>query len=485
MRGIINFRIVFRILTRILMIISFALIISAMVALIYDEPLLPFIWSVLISFSVAAIIHFFGGNKNQDEHEVVGKREAYLAVTLSWTAIGLIGSMPYLFSHSIPSFYDAMFESVSGFTTTGSSILNDIESLPKTILFWRSLTHWIGGIGIIVLFIIVMPALQIGGYNLFTLESSLQEKIKPKIKSVGYRLLLIYLILTFAEIGLLLLGKMNLYESVCHAFGTIATGGFSPKNTSIAGYSPYIQYIVMAFMLLSGTNFVIHYYLFKRQFMKVRNNDEIKFYFGVIGIIGAIITIAIVVMMNKPVEESIREAFFQTISIVTCTGYATADYMQWPIFAWVILFFAMFLGGSTGSTAGGIKMARHVVLIRNVRRFFRNIISPNAIIPVRLNKNVVDDETNHSILSFVMVYLMVFVVGTVLMFVIGVDGMTATSSVATCMAGIGPGLGSVGPVGNFSHLPDIAKVLLTMVMLIGRLEIYTVILIFTPSFWRH
>lgn len=483
MTGIINHRIVLKILSKNLYIISFALISCSGVAVIYSESFMPFIWTSLIA--LIAAISFSLLSKNQKEDTELGKREAYLAVTISWTVIGLIGSFPYLFSNSIPSFNNALFESVSGFTTTGASILTDIESLPKSILFWRSLTHWIGGIGIIVLFIIVMPALQIGGYNLFTLESSLQEKIKPKIKSVGYRLLVIYLLLTFSEIVLLLIGKMNLYESVCHAFGTIATGGFSPKNTSIAGYSPYIQYVIMVFMLLAGTNFVIHYYLLKRKFEDVKQNDEVKFYFGIIGVIGLILTFSLFYYMDKPLEESFREGFFQLISIVTCTGYATADYLQWPVFAWVIIFCAMFLGGSTGSTAGGIKIARHVVLFRNIKRHSRQLLSKNAVIPVRLNGKSINEDTNSSIITFISIYFLVFCIGTVLMALAGVDAKTASSSVATCMAGIGPGIGTVGPASNFAHLPEIGKVILTFLMLIGRLEIYTVIIIFTRSFWSE
>ena len=449
MKGVVNYWVVFKILNRILIIISVALIFSSVISVIYSESIMPFVWSALISLSVSALIHFAGRSRDAIGDESVGKREAYLAVTLSWIVIGFIGSLPYLFSHSIPSFCNALFESVSGFTTTGSSILSNIESLPKSILFWRSLTHWIGGIGIIVLFILVMPSLQIGGYHLFTLESSLQEKIHPKIRSVGYRLLVIYLFLTFAEVILLLFGKMDLFESVCHAFGTVATGGFSPRDTSIANYSPYIQYVIMIFMLLAGVNFVMHYYLFKKQFKKIRNNDEIRFYLAMVGAIGLLATFSIFFKMDKPFEESFREGFFQTISIVSCTGFTTADYMQWPAFAWILIFFAMFLGGSTGSTAGGIKMARHVILFKNVQRIFRQLMSPNAIIPIRLNKNAVDMDTNNSILSFIVLYVLIFAVGSCVMIIMGIDLESAAGSVATCMAGIGPGLGDVGPAGNF------------------------------------
>jgi len=482
MSGIINYTIAFKVLSRNLFIITAAMLSCVAVAFIYSEPFMPFVWSSLIAFLLALTLVQF--TRYNNKNAVLDKKAAYFSVTLSWAVIGVIGSLPYLFSNAIPSFNNALFESVSGFTTTGSSILTDIESLPKSILFWRSLTHWIGGIGIIVLFIIIMPTLKIGGYNLFTLESSLQEKIKPKIKSVAYRLLFIYLLLTFAEVVFLMLGKMNLYESVCHAFGTVATGGFSPKNTSIADYSPYIQYVIMVFMLLAGTNFVIHYYILKRNFNKVKENDELKFYLIIVMIIGLTITGILYLKMGKSFELSFRESFFQVISIVTCTGFATADYLQWPVIAWVIIFFAMFLGGSTGSTAGGIKMARHLILFKNIKRNFRQLMSPRGVFPIRLNGNSINDNTNNSILTFITIYFLIFVIGSIIMVFLGVDAKTASSSVATCMAGIGPGIGTVGPASNFAHIPEAGKALLTFLMLIGRLEIYTILILFTPAFWK-
>ncbi len=481
MNGIINFNIVFKVISRNLFIVAGALLVSAVIALIFSEPPGPFIFASLVAITPGVVLHLL---THQQEGDRLTRKDAYLTVTLSWLTISLVGCLPYIFSGAIPLFINAFFESVSGFTTTGSSILTEIESLPKSILFWRSLTHWIGGIGIIVLVILLMPMLQIGGYHLFTLESSMQEKIVPKTKSAGYRLLLIYVALTFIETVLLLFGGMDLFESVCHAFGTIATGGFSPKNNSIGDYSPYIQYVVMIFMLLSGMNFIIHFFLVNREFEKIRANEEVKFYLVVVLLIGFFMTFTLFFQMDKPFELSFREGFFQVISVVTCTGYATADYLQWPRYAWIILFFAMFLGGSTGSTAGGIKMARHLVLYKNISRTFRQLISPNAVLSVRLNGNAIQEESNVSILTFMIIYLAVFVVGTVLLVLMGVDWKTSGGSAATCMAGIGPGIGTVGPAANFAHLPALAKVLLTMLMLLGRLEIYTILILFTRNFWK-
>jgi len=461
--------------------VSGALILCSAVSFIYSESYLPLVAPSLLSLFIGILFYWL--TRKQTYDFIMQRKDAYLTVTLSWLIICLIGSLPYILSGSIPSFTDAFFESVSGFSTTGSSILTDIEVLPQSILFWRSFTHWIGGIGIIVLVIVIMPSLQIGGYHLFTMESSMQEKMQPKIKAVGNRLLIIYVLLTVLEIITLLFGGMNLFESVCHSFGTVATGGFSPKNTSIIDYSPYIQYVVMVFMLLAGTNFIIHYHLLKGNFKKVKENEEYKFYLLVVFTMGIIITAVLFFKMNKPLEESFRESFFQVISIITCTGFASADYLQWPVYAWLILFFAMFLGGSTGSTAGGIKMARHLVLLKNISRYFRQIVTPKAAFSVRLNKNAISESANKSILTFISIYMLVFLTGSFLLVLIGVDVKTAGSSVATCMAGIGPGIGTVGPVSNFAHLPDAGKLLLSFLMLLGRLEIYTIFILFTRNFW--
>lgn len=482
MNKILNFKLIARVISLNLFILSASFLICIGIAYMYSENLYPFIESGLIAISIGLILFFV--SRKVDADEDIQKKDAYFTVTISWVILGLIGSLPYLFSGAIPSFTNALFESVSGFTTTGSSILTDIESLPKSILFWRSLTHWIGGIGIILLVIIILPSLKIGGYHLFTSESSFQDKIKPKIRQVGIRLLMIYFGLTAIETVLLLLGKMNLFESVCHAFGTIATGGFSPKNTSIADYSPYIQYVIMIFMLLAGTNFIIHYYLIKREFARIKENEELKFYLFLIFIIGGIITAILFFQTGKPLETSFRESFFQVISIITCTGYASADYLIWPQFAWVLIFFSMFLGGSMGSTAGGIKMVRHLIVFKNIKSMFRQLIYPHAITPVRVNNKILTNETNNSTLSFIVLYFITFFIGTILMIALGLDWQTSSSSVATCMAGIGPGIGTVGPASNFAHIPEIGKILLSFFMILGRLEIYTVIILFTRNFWK-
>ncbi|MBK7627516.1 MAG: TrkH family potassium uptake protein [Bacteroidales bacterium] len=363
-------------------------------------------------------------------------------------------------------------------------MLTNVEVLPYSILFWRSLTHWIGGIGIIVLVIIVLPSLRVSGYQLFSLESSMKEKIHPKTKAIGFRVLFIYLALTLAEIILLNAGEMNMFDSVCHSFGTVATGGFSTKNNSLMYFSSYSQYIVLIFMFLSGISQIIYYFLVKFNFKKVRQNEELWFYIGVVLITGTIATSILLINSDKSLETAFREGFFQVISIITCTGFASADFLVWPLTAILLIFLLMFSGGSTGSTSGGIKMARHLIVLKNIKNVFIKLNHPKSITFIKLNGNSIAENTNISILSFVVLYLFLFILGTIIIVFNGVDPITASSSVATCMAGIGPGLGTVGPMSNYAHLPDFSKIVLSLLMILGRLEILTVFTIFTRTFWK-
>jgi trk system potassium uptake protein TrkH len=277
---------------------------------------------------------------------------------------------------------------------------------------------------------------------------------------------------------------MNLFDSICHTFGTVATGGFSTKNLSLAAYSPYSQYIVMIFMFFAGTSQLVYYYLFKLNLKKVRQNEELWFYTGVVAVAGAIATFLLLFNSSKTFEESFREGFFQVISIITCTGFASADYLFWPITALLLLFVLMFAGGSTGSTSGGIKMARHLVVLKNIKNVFVKLNHPNAISLIKLNGRVVSENTNISIISFVALYLFIFILGTLFVVATGVDNISAASSVATCMAGIGPGMGTVGPMNNFAHMPEASKVALSLLMILGRLEIITVFTLFTRTYWK-
>lgn len=473
--------IILRILSTILIIETISFVPCLPVALIYNESLLPFLLSSVVTGFFYLLFRFFGRKANTDE---ISNRDTFLIVTTAWILFSLFGSLPYLISNTIPSFINAFFESASGFTTTGASILKDVEVLPFSILFWRSLTHWIGGIGIIVLVILILPSLKVTGYQLFSLESSMKEKIHPRTSGVGFRIMLIYISLTFLEVLLLVAGDMNLFDSICHAFGTIATGGFSTKNTSLMFYSPYSQYVVMIFMFLAGTSQVVYYYLFKLKFMKVKHNEEFWFYLAMVIFAGTVAVCILLIHTTEPLEVAFREGLFQIISVMTCTGFASADFILWPTAGTILIFLLMFSGGSTGSTSGGIKMARHLIILKDIRSVFIRLIHPRTLIPVKLNGKILDEETNISIFSFIILYIFLFITGTVILTANGSDPVTSASSVATCMAGIGPGLGSVGPMSNYSEIPEFSKVILSLFMIIGRLEIVTVFVLFGKSFWK-
>jgi len=478
---LINPLLIIRILSRILLIETISYLFCLPVVFIYKESPDPFLWSAVITFFFSVIFYFIS---READAQKFSNRDGFLAVTVSWIIFSLLGALPYIISGTIPSFIDAFFESTSGFSTTGSSILKNVEMLPYSILFWRSLTHWIGGIGMLVILIIILPSIRATGYQLFGLGSSSKEKIHPKNRAIVFRVLIIYLGLTLAETVLLNVGDMNLFDSICHSFSTVSTGGFSTKHNSLAFYSSYSQYVVMIFMFLAGTSQVIYYYIVKLNFTKIRQNEELWFYFAVVIIAGAIATIILHVNSTRTFEESFRDGFFQVISIITCTGFTSTDYLLWPGTALLLIFLLMFSGASTGSTGGGIRMARHLIVIKNIKNIFVKLNHPKSISFIKLNGKILAENTNISILSFVVLYLFIFVLGTIIIVITGVDPITASSSTATCMAGIGPGLGSIGPMSNFAGLPDISKVVLSLLMIIGRLEIITVFTIFTRTFWK-
>jgi trk system potassium uptake protein TrkH len=375
---------ILRILSTILIIETISYLLCIPVSLIYKEPLAPFLLSAAITTFLSGVFFIVSRNSDMDKFS---SRDSYLAVTISWFSISVLGALPYLISGTIPSFINAFFESTSGFSTTGSSILTDVEALPYSILFWRSLTHWIGGLGIIVLVIIILPSLRVTGYQIFSLESSLKEKIHPKTKSIGYRIMFIYLGLTLAQVVFLSFGDMNLFDSICHSFGTVATGGFSTKNLSLMYYSTYSQYVVMIFMFLAGVSQVVYYYLIKFNFKKIRQNEELWFYIAVVITAGAVATIILLAHTTGTLEESFRNGFFQVISIITCTGFASTDYILWPLSALLLIFLLMFSGGSAGSTSGGIKMARHLIVIKNIKNVFIRLNHPKSISFIKLNGN--------------------------------------------------------------------------------------------------
>lgn len=416
------------------------------------------------------------------------KKDGYLIVSLGWIVMSFFGILPYVLSGAIPSFTNAFFETVSGFTTTGASILNDIESVSKGILFWRSLTQWIGGMGIIVLALAILPFLGIGGMQLFVAEAPgiTPDKLKPRIQDTAKRLWYLYVGLTLVEAIALYFAGMGGFDAVNHALTTMATGGFSTKNASIAYYdSSLIHYIIIFFMFLAGTSFTLTYMaVIKRNFKKVFKNEEFVVYLIFTIVITLIVTLALMVVQDFGIAISFRDALFQVVSLITTTGYATADYTTWSSFLTVLFFILLFVGGSAGSTAGGVKIIRHVVLFKNSFLELKRQLHPSAVMPVRISGKAIDQTIVYNVLAFIMIYILVFLVGVTLLSSMNVDFDTAFGAVATSLGNVGPGIGEVGPANNFSGMPVGGKWLLSFLMILGRLELFTVLMLLSPYFWR-
>ena len=417
----------------------------------------------------------------------IRKREGYLIVVLSWLAMISAGMLPYLFSGMIPTVPEALFETVSGMTTTGASVLTDIEAQPRSLLYWRSLTQWIGGMGIIVLTVAIFPLLGIGGIELFAAEAPgpTSDKLHPRISETAKRLWFLYVGLTVVLGLLLMIFGLSPYESINHALTTMATGGFSTRNASAAAFAPHIQYLLIVFMFLAGVNYTVLYLSWKRRWADVWRSDELKAYVGLIVLLTLGCTIGVYYSANGGgLEQSFRDSLFQIVSLITTTGFVSADYTSWSTSLTVVFFVLLFLGACAGSTSGGIKLIRHLVFVKNSYLEFKRIVHPSAIIPLRLNGEVVPGRIITHVFNFLLLYLLLFVIGSVILAMMGLDFMTAIGAMATSLGNVGPGIGGVGPVDNFAWLPGHVKVFLSFVMLIGRLEIFTVLVLFTPYFWR-
>lgn len=413
-------------------------------------------------------------------------KDSFLAVVLVWVFISLFGTLPYIISQSIPNFVNALFETVSGFTTTGSSILSDIEALPKSILFWRAETHWLGGMGIIVLVVAVIPFIKRNGINLMVMEGAFLsvDKIKPKLIDVARRFWAIYIALTGLETILLKIAGMNWFDALCHSFATIATGGFSTKNTSLIDFSPSIQYIVIVFMFLSGMNFALHFLLLLGRFKKVFRNEELRWYTGLTLGISLVIAVFALKVFNNDFELAFRHSLFQVVSLITCTGFASADYELWPNVCVALIFSTMFIGACVGSTGGGIKVARYVIAFKKLRGTFYKITNPYTIVSIKYNKNVLSETLLNSISSFIVIYFLTFIVGTIIMTATGLDIKSSSSSVITTLGGIGPGIGIIGPTENFADISIFGKLYLSFNMILGRLEIFPILVLFSKAFYR-
>jgi trk system potassium uptake protein TrkH len=482
-KRLINIKVVTNVVGSLIMISGALMSLTIPVSFYYKgDDITSNILSTVITLALGLILKFSTRSHKNDE---VKKREGYLIVALGWIAMTLVGTLPYVLSGAIPEYTDAYFETISGLTTTGASILNDIESLPKGVLFWRSMTQWIGGMGIIVLTIAILPLLGVGGMELFASESPgpTKDKIHPRIKETAKRLWFIYFSLTIAQCIFLTIAGMSFYDAINHSLTTMSTGGFSTKQESIAYFdSPAIQYIIIFFMFLAGTNFTLLYFGFKFKFKKFWENDEFKWYLAaVIGLCAVIIPI----IYTNNFEESFRGVLFQVVSIVTTTGYATTDFTTWGSFVTFLFFLLLFTGASAGSTSGGMKLVRIILLMKNGFLEFKRKLHPNAIVPVNLNGKAVSSKIIYNLLAFVFFYLFMFVLGSIALTFFGLNFMEAVSAAATSISNVGPGIGKIGPSSNFYDLPDTAKWVLAFLMLMGRLELFTIAILFTPYFWKR
>jgi trk system potassium uptake protein TrkH len=496
--GNLNFKIIYRFLGLTSILNGVFMLIAIPFSYYFEEDAkLGILSAGIITISIGLLLYFFNNPKSTN----IQKKEGYLIVTLGWLTLSITGMLPYLLTGAIPNLTDAFFETLSGYSTTGSSILTDIESLPKGILFWRSATHWIGGMGIIVLTIAILPLLGIGGMQLFMAEAPgpSTDKLHPRISDTAKRLWLIYVVLTFSEFFLLKFAGMTWFDAINHAMATMSTGGFSTKNASLAHYNsmPIVQYIVIFFMFIAGTNFVLSYFAMKGKVYKIFQSEEFKYYFFGTIILTTIVSILILFyqdpnlvttvdhpMVYGKVESAIRHALFQITSVITTTGFVTADFTMWSFFATAIFFSLFFVGGSAGSTSGGVKIVRHIVMLKSSFLEFKKAIHPNAIIPVRYDNKTVSQTIVFNIISFFIIYMCIFIVSSVILTFFGLDFMSALGAAASSLGNIGPAIGSVSPVDNYAHLSNGAKWFCTFLMLIGRLELFTVLILFSPFFWR-
>ena len=449
-----------------------------------DGSVVPIAQSIAVTLAGGLLLFAcFRGSKE----ETMTHREGMGIVAIGWIAAGVFGALPYYWGGVFVSFSDAAFESLSGFTTTGASVLTQIETIPRGFLLWRSLTHWLGGMGIIVLSLAILPILGIGGMQLYKAEvpGPVPDKLKPRIRDTAMVLWKVYVLLSVAETALLMVGGMDLFEALCHTFGTMATGGFSTRNTSIGAYnSPYFDTVIIVFMFFAGINFSLHYQFIKGDHLAFWRNSEFRFFVGLCAAFCMIVVFSLYHNVYESLGQSIRFGVFQVISIITTTGYTTADYEMWPSLCQHILLFCMFLGASAGSTGGGMKCLRIMLLLKHSYKQIFSLIHPRAVTQVKLGKRPITDEVLHSIWGYFMLYIGLFVLCAFLLAAMGVDVVTSFAAVVASIGNIGPGLGLVGPTENYAHIPVLGKWLLILCMLLGRLEIYTVLVLFIPEFWR-
>jgi len=469
-------------LGKLLIFVGLSMFLPLLVALYYREmDAVSFLVSMGLTVSIGKIMQRFSFSQQEIRH-----REGFAIVTLGWILISIFGSIPFMLSGVFDNFIDAFFESVSGFTTTGATVIMSLESLSHSILFWRSLSHWLGGMGIIVMSIAILPELA-GSMQLFKAEvpGPVHDRLRPRIKETAKTLWVIYLLLTVSQIILLFVNDVPLFEAVIHSFGTVSTGGFSSRTLSVRAYdSLIIDGIMVFFMFLAGTNFTLHYQVLRGNIKALFNNKEFRFYVFLVTTAIILITINLRLQVYKTIVESIRYAAFQTLSIISTAGFATVNYDIWPPFSRGILLVLMFIGGSAGSTAGGIKVIRIYALMKKGFQELYKLIHPRAVTSLKIGNRAVSEEVSTSILGFFFLYIIVFVVAAITLTSFGIDIVSSISAVAATLGNIGPGLGLIGPLKTYVPLPITGKLLLSFCMLLGRLEIYTVLVFMLSGFWR-
>ncbi len=491
----IDFLAVLGILGSFIFFLGFALLTPMVISLIYDEAIWhTYLYSASIAFLLGGTLYW--AFKSRREIRI---REGFLVVSLTWLFLSLVGALPFVISGILPTYTDAVFETMSGLTTTGATIFNgitsdglqnpEIESLPYSILFWRSMAHWLGGMGIIVLTLAILPVLGIGGMQLFQAESPgpTTDKLTPRVQETAKLLWGVYVAFTAAEFLLLWIHPdMNWFEALNHAFSTMATGGFSTKNASIEAFdSVYIDIIIIIFMYLAGISFAMHFRLLRGDRKTFFYNRETRFYTVIILLSTIIISFSLWLFNEYSIGNSLRYGAFQVMSIVTTTGFGTDDYELWNSMGAFFLFLLFFTGGCAGSTGGGVKMIRWMIIIRNSFRELKQIVHPRAILPIRIGDKTIDTDIQRTVLSFFVWYLLVFGIGALMMSVLGYDMESAIGASIACLGNIGPAWGDLGPTDSYAHIPYIGKWILILFMMIGRLEIFTVLLLFTPAFWKQ
>ena len=483
-----NTRMVFRTMGALLLIEAVFMALALGVSLWYGEADSGvFLLSTIVTL-LAGMIGLLVGRHAESR---MGEREGYVIVAMVWVVFSAFGLMPYYLSGQVPSLTDAWFESMSGFTTTGATIIPDLEVITHGLLFWRSLTQWIGGMGIIVLSIAILPIFGLNGMQLYAAEVSglTYEKLSPRIADTAKMMWSIYLLLTITEVLALWLCGMNMFDAICHSFSTIATGGFSTHNNSLEYYdSAAIHYTVTFFMFISGINFVLLIYLLRGKARNLLQDEEVRWYSIAVALFAVALTVGLYIARpgwsGVEMERAFRDSLFTVISSMTSTGYTISDYMYWPVVAWVVIFFLMLTGACAGSTAGGIKWVRLAIIMKNGVAEFQRRIHPNAIIPVKLNEKAVPQQTINNIMAFLIFYVFIIVITVVIFCASGVNFDESIGAAVSAIGNVGISIGQFGPAGTYAEFPMVAKWVMSFVMLIGRLEIFTVLLLFTRALWR-